>query len=253
MKNQKKNDFQIGKDLYSFIGILCFLLISLLALTPLEVNASTVFIDNFEDGDALGWQETIVSGYGGTGSTGVELHGGSQMAFVYHRGEGKHSLSHDFDYVADNILSFDMHAVATIGYNFYGNPLHSNTGVVISFLNFLNNPLGKLTILNATNPASMGPDIVTVDSTQHNYKADMSDFAAQAGLGAGDPISKITLDFFATADFYSGGNIYPNGASSAKVWIDNVSITTVHIPPPPKPPPSPSPAMPWIPLLLMDE
>ena len=59
----------------------------------------------------------------------------------------------------------------------------------------------------------------------------MSDYLAAAGLGAGDPVTKVSLEFFATAQYSWGGNIYPNGAPSASVWFDNVTVGAVPLPP----------------------
>lgn len=214
----------------SLVTALGLLWLGLLVMMPLDAVAAPIYMDDFEDGDTMGWQETIVSGSGGSGSTGVGLHNGSQMAFVYHRGRGQHLLSQDFDYIGENMLSFDMHAVATAGKNLYGNTLHSRTGVKLSFLNFLNVSLGSISLVNATNQGALGPDSLYVDDAQHAYSGLMSDFAASAGLGGTDPIKKISLAFFATGDYWSGGGIYPSGYSSGTVWFDNVRIDPVPIP-----------------------
>lgn len=42
----------------------------------------------------------------------------------------------------------------------------------------------------------------------------------------------FSLEFFTTADFWFGGNIYPNSRSSAKVWLDNVAISSESVPSP---------------------
>lgn len=76
------------------------LLASFLMTASLTANAAIVYSDDFEDGDHVSWLSTSVIGQGGSGSTGVELHNSSQMAFVYHRGQGRDSLSHDFSYLA---------------------------------------------------------------------------------------------------------------------------------------------------------
>ena len=206
------------------------LLATFLVIVSSSASAALVFFDDFEDGNTLGWLETIVPGAGGSGSTGVEFHNESQMAYVYHRGSGSHSLSHDFSYLANDTLSFDMHAVANTGTTATGGTLHSSTGVTISFLNFLNVSLGSISLVNATNPASLDANSIAIDSLQHNYSGLMSDFATIAGLDAGDPISKVSLEFFSTAAYSWGGNIYPNGYSSAKVWFDNVTVSAVPVP-----------------------
>ncbi len=193
-------------------------------------RSATVFFDDFEDGNHDGWLRTTVAGSGGSGQTGVESNNGSQMAFVKHQGKGQDSLSMDFGYLADATLSFDMQAVATLGYRYNGSALHSSSGVTISFLNFLNVPLGSITLINATSSGLVGADDIAIDSAQHNYAAMMGDFATVAGLDNSDPIDKISLAFFATADYSWGGNIYPNGRSSASVWFDNVTVSTVPVP-----------------------
>jgi len=182
------------------------------------------FFDAFEDGDAADWQETMISGSGGSGSTGVELHNESQMAFVKHSGGGQHALSRDFEYSADDNLSFEMHAVST-SVSIRGTVLHSRSGVTISFLNGLNVPLASLKLVNATDPSLLDPDDSLIDGAQHEYTASMSEFAAAAGLDTADSIAKISLGFFAEANYSWGGNIYPNGSSSATVWFDDVAIT----------------------------
>lgn len=123
-----------------------------------------------------------------------------------------------------------MHAVATAGKTAFGITLHSVSGVKLSFLNFLNQPLGSISLVNATNPGSLGSNSIAIDSVQHNYTAKMSDLSVSAGLNASDPIQKISLEFFALADYSFGGNIYPNGYSSAKVWLDNIAINPVPVP-----------------------
>jgi hypothetical protein len=212
------------------ISLSLSLLMIVFILSPPLTHASLVFLDDFEDGDASGWQETIIAGSGGSGTFGVEFHNESNMAQVYHRGEGSHSLSHDFYYTANSILSFDMQATAVDAYNFRGTAYHANCGVRISFLNFLNNALGTLVILNATNPDAMPDDYVIVDSTQNNYTGLMSDFAYSAGLSSSDPISKISLEYYVTGDYYNGQNMQPNVFSFGTVFFDNVSINAVPIP-----------------------
>lgn len=203
--------------------------IGVVTLVP-SAHAAPVYFDDFEDGNHTGWLYTSVPGSGGSGATGVELHNSSQMAFVNHRGNGQDSLSMDFSYLANDILSFDMHAVASLGYTYSGVPLHSSSGVVMTFLNFLNVPLGSVSLVNATNPGAPGSSSIAIDALQHDYSALMSDFAATAGLGAVDPIAKVSLEFFSTGAYSFGGNIYPNGYSSASVWFDNVTVGVVPVP-----------------------
>lgn len=195
-------------------------------------HAETVPLDSFEDGNIDGWQHTtIVGSRCCNGSFGVEDHNGSLMAFVKHPGNGQDSLSMDFGYDPNASLSFDMHAVANLGSTYTGGALHSMSGVKISFLNFLNASLGSLTVANATNPSWIGAGNVPVDNAQHRYSGLLATYAAAAGLGAGDAIAKVSLEFFATAQYSWGGNIYPNGASTGNVWFDNVQVSAVPLPP----------------------
>lgn len=178
-------------------------------------NASAAFIDDFEDGNTDGWLETS----SGSGSTGVELHNASQMAFAYHVGNGFHMLSKDFNYLGSDSLSFDMHAVAYP----YGS-LNAMSGVKLSFLNNLNVVLGSTTIAYATTSSWIGGNDLLVDNVQHHYEASFSDFAALAGLGAVDPISKLSISFFTQAQYRT------YSSSSAKVWFDNVTVGAGSVP-----------------------
>ena len=192
------------------------------------VQAATVFFDDFEDGDHLGWLTTNGNVGNGTGSTGVELHNTSMMAVVRHSGSGSYSLSHDFSYVPDQTLSFTMQAIANSRTMTGGGILHSYSGVTISFLNVLNGTLGSVSIFNATDPGSFGPTTNLVDSAQHDYTALVSDYAVLAGLGATDPIAKINLNFLASSEGYC--NIGGCASSSSTVWFDNVHIEAVPVP-----------------------
>jgi len=196
-----------------------------------NANADTVFINDFEVGDHTAWLHTVLPGARCcNGSVGVESHNNSLMAFTRHSGNGQDSLSKDFDYVANELLSFDMHAVANVGHAYNRATLHSMSGVKISFLSFLNSELGSFTIANTTNSGWLNTDDVSIDSAQHNYLGVLGDYATFAGLGDGDPITKFSLEFFSTSQFSFGGNIYLNGASSANVWFDNVTVTAVPVP-----------------------
>ena len=180
-------------------------------------NASAAFVDNFEDGNANGWMETSI----GSGSTGVELHNASQMAFATHTGSGLHLLSMDFNYLDSGMLSFDMHAVA-----YPAGGSNAKSGVTISFMNNFNVVLGSIGFINATSSSLLGLTDNPIDNLQHYFGASMSDFSALAGLGAADPISKISLAFFAQAQTtgYFGDN------SIAGVWFDNVAVAHAPLP-----------------------
>lgn len=186
-----------------------------------SAKAATVFLDNFEDGNALGWLETVI---GNTlGSTGVESHNASLMAFAKDTGATSYSLSHDFSYVSDQTVSFTMQAIAN------SNPccgiLHASSGITISFLDIFNSTLGSVTIANATDPSLID---ILVDTAQHDYSASMAVFAAQAGLNPADPISKINLNFFASGNTF--GNVSGVAHSSSAVWFDNVNVNAVPVP-----------------------
>lgn len=224
MKNQFKK-YTIKNCGIDFCMIVFFF--ALVAVMPLKANAD--FIDDFEDGAASGWHQTILDGVNNSAQLlnsasnsalfGVEMHNESYMAFIYHMGSGLNSLSHDFDYFDDSMVSFDMQATAN------GDESHpSSTGVEISFLNYLNSTLGSITIENAANPTKQPDEYVKVNSQQHHYDILISELVALAGLTGSDPITKISLNFYASASSYLGSN------SSATVWFDNVSISSVPIP-----------------------
>jgi hypothetical protein len=181
-------------------------------------NASAAFVDNFEDENADGWLLTS----SGSGSTGVELHNASQMAYATHTGSGFHMLSMDFNYLASNSLSFDMHAVA-----YPSSASNAISGIELSFLNNLNVELGSTRLANATELSWIDTTDLLVDNVQHHYEASFSDFAALAGLGATDPISTLSISFFAQAQTTN----YPyNNRSNATVWFDNVNVSAVPVP-----------------------
>lgn len=188
--------------------------------TPSAI-AATVFADDFEDGNASGWLETITGNL--LGSTGVESHNASLMAFAKDTGATSYSLSHDFSYVSDQNVSFTMHAIANS--NPCCNILHASSGITVSFLDAFNSTLGSVTIANATDT---GLTDILVDTAQHDYIASMAVFAAQAGLNPTDPISKINLNFFASGNTF--GNVSGVAHSSSTVWFDNVAIGAVPVP-----------------------
>jgi hypothetical protein len=184
-------------------------------------SAHATFIDDFEDGNTDGWLLTS----SGSGSTGVEPHNASQMAFAKHSGGGFHMLSKDFNYLSSDILSFDMHAVA-----YTSHASHAKSGVKISFLNNFNVAIGSASLVYATTSSLINTDEYLIDNLQHHYDASMSDFAALAGLGATDPISKISINFFAQAQTTRYGLYNKIANSSSTVWFDNVSVSAVPIP-----------------------
>ncbi len=197
-----------------------------LLISALPVHAAAVFFDDFEDGDNSGWLETATGNL--LGSTGVESHNASLMAVVRDTGSGSYSLSHDFSYVSDQIVSFEMQAIANVRPLSGGGMLHASSGVTISFLNVFNSTLGSVSIVNATDPGSLGPTSILIDTAQHDYEASMAVFATQAGLGAMDPISKLSFNFFSSAETF--GNVSGVAHSSSTVWFDNVSVNPVPVP-----------------------
>ena len=204
--------------------------LGILISTPSAV-AATIFLDDFEDGDHVGWQVTNGNVGNGSGSTGVELHNTSMMAVVQHSGSGYYSLSQDFSYAPTDTLSFTMHAIANSRTMSGGGILESFSGVTVSFLNVLNGSLGTVSIVNATDPGSFGSTTNLVDTAQHDYMALVSDFAALAGLGASAPIAKINLSFFASSEGFC--NVGGCASSSSKVWFDNVTVSDVSAVPVP--------------------
>jgi hypothetical protein len=198
-------------------------LLTSLAILIWAPSVYAAFYDDFEDGDHAGWLVTIT---GNTlGSTGVELHNGSMMAVVQDTGATSFSLSRDFAYAPDDILSFTMQAIANSYTMTGGGILNADSGVTISFLNVLNSTLGSVTIANATDPGSLPSNSSLVDTAQHDYSASISDFAGLAGLNGTDPIAKMNLNFYAAAETY--GNVSGVAHSSSTVWFDNVSIVPV--------------------------
>ena len=201
-----------------------FMFLGALIIAPL-VNAAIIFNDNFEDGDHTDWLETATGNL--LGSTGVETHNDSLMAFAQDTGSGSYSLSHDFSYVSNQIVSFAMQAIANSRPLSGDSVLHANSGVTISFLDIFNSTLGSVLITNATDPDSLGQNSILVDTAQHDYSASMAEFAAQAGLGTTDSISKINLNFFASAETF--GNVSGVAHSSSTVWFDNVTISDTPV------------------------
>lgn len=206
-----------------------------LLLSAVLSTTASAAIDTFEDGTTGNWQYSTT---GGLSTMGVEVHNSSKMAYVFQTGSGpingstttSSSLAQDFSYLANDILSFAMHAVANTA---SGNPSgikHSGSGVRVSFLNAFNVPLGSFGLYNYTNPTLLGANEYAIDNVQHNYSATMGTFASQAGLNPQSAISKVSLTFVSWAQYSGGGNIYPNVGASASVWFDNAGISPVPEP-----------------------
>ena len=182
-------------------------------------QAATISIDDFEDGNHDGW--TI---NGDAGSTGVEDHNLSQMAYVKVGGKHTYSLSQNLLYNDDYTLSFDIQAAplsATDG----ARTRHAGSGLIISFLGAFGSPLGSMTLYNATDANDLDEDDIPITDTQYHFGYLMSYYASTAGLDTTDGIEMINLNFFVWADeyhpAYSGGWF----DSSASIWFDNVSIS----------------------------
>lgn len=195
-----------------FVAPLAALAGSLALAAPAQAAA---FFD-FESGDVGSWLESTTEG---SGSTGVEVHNGSQMAFVQHAGSGTHSLSHDFAYVAGDTLSFDMHAVAVVGF-----ATQARSGVKLSFLTPFNVTLGAVSLYNTTNPAALGAYEFAIDNVQHGYSDSMAGWATLAGIGGATPVAKIGVSFTTYAEALA------IGSSGADVWFDNVRVAAVPEP-----------------------
>ena len=185
-------------------------------------NATTIFVDDFEDGDALDWNATV----SGNGSTGVEEHNDTMMAFAYQRGSIQHSLSHDFDYSDNAELSFDMHAVAYTN-TIFGTIYNSSSGVKLSFLDSMNSPIDSVALIYATDASWLDENDSPVDNTEHTYSNLMKDYAALAKIEDTDSISTLSILFFAEGSEHN--NSYE---SNSTVWFDNVTVTTNAVPVP---------------------
>lgn len=213
----------------------CLALLSLLGTLTLSAQATAAFVDDFQDGNILGW---LSSTNGGISSSGVELHNASLMAFASHVGSGspfvsnttQSSLSRDFTFVASDILSFDMQGVATSASTCCVSVAHGKAGMTLTFLNFLNVPVGSVGAYFATSAGILASGESLIDSLQHHYEASMATFAAAAGIGNTSAVTKVNLMFKTQAGFVGGGNIYPNAGATAQVWFDNVSVSAVPEP-----------------------
>jgi hypothetical protein len=202
--------------------MIVFLTFLALVLMSGSSYAATIlpYHDDFQDGSLLGWSATNT---GGTGSTGVDLEPGiandpnNLAAWAYHIGTGTEALTQDFNFAPNAILSFDMLTLATqttgtLVYNAW-------SGVKITFLDSLNTDLGNISFFYGTDSTGNVPD-----QNWHSYLASMNQLTALAGTNLIDP-TKMSLSFWATG---TNGNV---GDSHAKVWFDNVNLTTVPVPP----------------------
>ena len=199
------------------------------------IVASAAYFDNFENGHHDGW---LAANNGGISSDGVESHNGSQMAFAAHIGDGnpytstasQNSLSREFVFTPDDLLSFDMQGVATSASTCCIAYAHGKAGVTVTLTNAFNIPLGSAGLYFTTSTGLLGTNEFQIDGAQHHYAAPMSGFAALAGVDDTSDVAKISLSFTALAQFVGGGNIYPNARATAQVWFDNVAVGAVPEP-----------------------
>jgi hypothetical protein len=174
-----------------------------MATLCLAAPLAHAFSFDFENGDLGPWLSSV----SGSGTTNVTLHNTSLMAHEQQVTGGTRTLSFDFDYVPTDTLAFDMHAMSA-GYQ-------SGAGVRINFNNAFNVALGSVAFYNLTDAAQLPVHGFAIDAVQHRYSASESSFAAQAGLLAAAPISKVSIIFAA----WNSGLASTNG----EVWFDNVT------------------------------
>lgn len=214
---------------FSFQFVVCILSVTLFSLsmnsTSMETQAALVYQDDFEDNDYTGWlSDWNYSELNGSWS--VVSQNESNMARVQHWGSGSHSLSHDFNYEAGSILSFDMQANGITNYK-----SHAGGYVTISLFNKFNVALGSVSLQYSTNSGSIDP-AYRIDSSLHHYSALMSEWADFAGLTPTDQIEILNLTFTAwgqtTYETRPSGVVARN--STGTVWFDNVNVNTVPEP-----------------------
>lgn len=190
------------------------------ALLALALPAAAMF-DDFESGDLTRWRTATT----GSMTATVNPHNGSKMATLQHSGVNRSALSIDFPYSSSGYVSFDMQALPVRVSGMFGRVLEAGGGITITFSNAFNVVLGTVGFHNVTNPAVLRANEFQIDGAQHNYNSTMGELAALAKLPPGSQIAKVNLSFVAWGEFQSGGNIYPNYASSTTVWFDNVAVT----------------------------
>lgn len=187
-------------------------------------NAATIFLDDFEDGTTTGW---LATNSGGGGSNGVEFVNESNWAFVYKPRSGKDSLSREFAYQPDYVLSFDMQALANGGSTNGGNPTHAASGVTISFESKFNVTLGEVSFGFATSDSLLPSNAFAVSNTPDSYEARLSEWADLAKVDPMTDIADIALEFWAIG---RTANIPRGSAATARVRFDNVQFQVVPVP-----------------------
>ena len=227
MKTKRNNKYYgLKENWHTGLSIRIFAIL-LFSLTAVQANAGLSFYDDFEDGDSVGWL-TDWKQNEAKGSWAVVSHNESDMARVKHWCSGRHSLSHDFTYAGDNILSFDMQANGVTSYN-----SHAGGYVTIKLFNKFNVALGSVSLQYRTDPGSIDA-AYRIDSEMHHYSASMSEWADFAGLTSTDQVATLNLTFTAWGQTTSKVN-WPGAPptyyySTGTVWFDNVSISTVPEP-----------------------
>lgn len=211
-------------EVRSCILMVFFIMVSF--LTTIEANAS-IFYDDFEDGDTIGWLRTS-TGSGGT--FGVEtstLNSSVWMASIYNPKSGKDSLSMEFTYDPDYMLSFDLQVMASTGRGNYGETMHAASGVTVSFESKFNLTLGSVSFCYATSSSMLPSNGYQITNTPNKFEASFSDWAAQANITPATDIKDLKIEFWAighTAQVPAGS------AAPARVRFDNVLVDTIPEP-----------------------
>ncbi len=201
-----------------------------LLISVQSTHAASMLFDDFEDTNLDGWAQANT---GGSGLFEVVERNASNRAHIRHvsgttTGD-QSSLTQTFTYTTNDIVSFDMEALAFLS-SASGRTRHGLAGVQVSFLNNFNVPLGSAGLFNVTSGSLLGPSDSSILSTQQSFSASMEDWAGLAGLDNSDPVAKMSLSFLARGSYSFGGNIYPNVRSGGDVWFDNVSVSQVPLP-----------------------
>ena len=200
-----------------------FLILSSFVFMSFVHAASTSFLDDFEDLNFDGWN---VSGTGG--SSGVEFANGSNWAFAYTSNSPWYSLTREFNYDANQVLSFDFHPVyANQGRGNYGETMHAAGGFTVSFENSFNIILGSVSFVLPTPGYALPSNSYVIPNSADSYQAPMSDWANLALLNPSSNIASIVLDFW--VDGHTA-QVPVGSAATARVRFDNVAINAVPIP-----------------------
>lgn len=196
------------------LGFLMFCLVGV-------ANAATVFLDDFEDLNPDGWSVT------GGGSTGTIFVNGSNMAYASNSQSGSLSLSREFTYESNYVLSFDMQTLANTGSTNDRRTTHAASGITISFENSFNQKLGEVSFVYATSATLLPSNAYIISNTLDSFEASMSDWANIAMVDPVATIADIELEFWSigrTRDVPLGSS------ASATIYFDNIQIESVPIP-----------------------